>query len=299
MTSSFAYTTFFVLGLAVGSFLNVIAMRYNSGGKLLAASLVSGRSKCPGCNKALRWFELFPVISFVFLRGKCRECKAKLSFQYPVIEILTGLVFLFVPVKLKEIFHLWGAVSSGQNFFLLALMALWLLVFSLLILVFLIDLRLFIIPDHINLLLAVLGIFAIFIGSYWDLFGSVKGSFLGHHSLLFGFRDSIWLNHIAGALIGLIVFGLIAVLSRGRAMGWGDVKLMGALGLIFGWPDVLIIMFLAFVIGAIVSLFILALGKKSLKDIVPFGPFIALGAGIVFFFGIEIMTGYFNLFNFF
>jgi prepilin signal peptidase PulO-like enzyme (type II secretory pathway) len=296
--SSIVSTLLFLFGLAVGSLLNVIALRYNLKNKLLTASVALGRSHCRHCQNQLHWYELIPVVSFLVQGGKCRNCRGRLLIQYPVVEIITGFLFVFIPIRLADIYHLWNATTSGQLPLLLTLSIIWAIAISTLILVFLVDLKLFVIPNQMNFLLAFLGVVVIAVQGLNDAFGLTQGSFLGHHALIFGFRDNIWINHIFGAVLGLAIFGLIAFIGRGRAMGWGDVKLIGALGLLFGWPDVLIIMFLSFVIGAIVSIFILVAKKKTMKDVVPFGPFIAISAGIVFFFGVGLMGGYFNLFNF-
>jgi len=98
-----------------------------------------------------------------------------------------------------------------------------------------------------------------------------------------------------GAAAGGIFFFLIVLASRGRAMGMGDVKLITALGLLFGWPDIVLIIFLSFILGAVVSLILMALGRKKISDLVPFGPFIVLAAGLVFFFGARLLSLYFGI----
>jgi len=295
--SSVTYIIYFLLGTVVGSFLNVIALRYKLGEKLLTASVAWGRSRCPDCKTQLRWYELVPVVSFIIQGGKCRTCKKRLAFQYPVVELLTGFIFLFVPIRLLDVYNIWNVVASGRAVLFFWLVVIWLISLSVLLLILLIDLRLLVIPDQLNLLLGALGIAVIIVQFAYHAFGMIEGSFIGYHALLFGFRGNILVNHIIGALIGGIVFGLIAIIGRGRAMGWGDVKLITVLGLLFGWPDILIIMFLAFVIGALVSLVILITKKRTLKDVIPFGPFITIAAAIVFFGGVSLMSGYFSLFG--
>ena len=296
--SYLAQTFLFVFGLAVGSFLNVLAMRYGLRERLLTASVVSGRSCCRSCGKTLRWYELVPLLSFLVQGGKCRTCGARLSLQYPVIELLSGFIFLGIPGRIRDVFQIWplgetGALPSWYYPFV----AFWMVALATLILVALIDLRLFIIPDQLNLLILIAGLLTLGGQFLYQKFGFITGSFLKHNALLFGFRDNIWFNHALAAFIGVFLFSLIVVLSRGRAMGMGDVKLIGALGILFGWPDVLLIIFFSFVLGSIVGLYLMAKKKKTLKDVVPFGPFIVLGALVVFFLGSEILEGYFNLFG--
>ena len=124
-----------------------------------------------------------------------------------------------------------------------------------------------------------------------------NGSFLEHYAALFGLRENIWLNHFFAALLGMLFFGLIILLSRGRAMGWGDFKLIGPLGFIFGWPDILMIIFLSFIVGSICVLPLLIKKEKTMKDAVSFGPFLIIAATLTFFFGYWIIDGYFSLFG--
>jgi len=120
---------------------------------------------------------------------------------------------------------------------------------------------------------------------------------LGNFALIFGLRDNIWLNYLFAAFIGAAIFGLIIFLSQGKAMGMGDLKLAAALGLVFGWPDILMVLFLAFLSGALTSSLFLLLKKKKIKDMVPFGPFLAVGACLTFFFGFQVIDIYFKLFG--
>jgi prepilin signal peptidase PulO-like enzyme (type II secretory pathway) len=279
----FFYFFLFIFGLAAGSFINVIGVRYKSGKKLLSEDIISGRSHCPKCEKKLSWYELIPFFSFIFLKGKCRHCKKKISLQYSLIELISGAMFALIPFFL-----------SNQPW---PIIVVWLLIFSLFLLLSIIDFRLSVIPDQINASLAALGLILMGLNDHYGNFGLFSGSFLRHFSGIFGFRENIWANHLFGAFVGLAVFWLIVFLSRGRAMGWGDVKLGGALGLIFGWPDILMVLMLAFIVGAAFSLALMAGGGKKIKDMIPFGPFLIIGSALVFFCGYQIIGGYFNLFG--
>ncbi len=298
------YFNFFVLflfGLGIGSFLNVISLRYQPNNGFFNLKTINGRSKCPDCHRQLAWYELVPILSFLIQKGRCLHCKRRLSLQYPLIEILTGLIFVFVPLSLTYLLRQGFSEASnlrlttyGFNYLQLLVVGCWLLVFLLLILLSIIDFRNYIIPDAINILLAICGIILITLTTRNS---QLATSFIGHYYLLFGYFSNVWLNHIFAAAFGMIFFGLIIILSRGKAMGWGDFKLAGALGLVFGWPDFLMILFLSFITGAVSSLFLLAKKEKTMKDVVPFGPFLAIGAALTFFFGFQIIDFYFKFFG--
>ncbi len=283
----------FIFGLAIGSFLNVIAVRYNPEKFILNKKSLGGRSACPGCGNKLNWFELVPLLSFLFLLGRCRNCKQKISLEYPVVELISGLIFVFVPLylfnltafkllNLSPISH-WSLVIS------------FLLVFETLLLVSAIDIRIKIIPDEANIFLIILGVVIAVFAS--QEFGPVSGSFLGPYGALFGLRDILWLNRVIALLFGVVFYGLLILITKGRGMGMGDLKLTAALGVVFGWPDIVIITGLSFIIGSLFSLPGLLSKKKGLKSFLPFGPFIAMASLVVFFWGEEIMRFYFNLFR--
>lgn len=195
-----------------------------------------------------------------------------------------------MPIKILTITQL-------PNYQLLIIL-IWLLVFVFLLLLSIIDLRHSIIPNQINLTLGILGLILLIIKSagQWSIVNGQQ-SFLGHYAVIFGLRENIWINYSVAALLGMAIFGVIILLSRGKAMGLGDFKLVAALGLIFGWPDILMVIFLAFIIGALVSIVFLIRKKKKMKDAIPFGPFLAIGAALTFFFGYQVIGGYFKLFG--
>ena len=158
------YFFLFIFGLAIGSFLNVVSLRYRPEQKLLDLKIIGGRSACPHCQKTLRWYELIPLLSFIVQFGKCRSCGQRLSLQYPLVEILTGLIFVFVPYLLSSILNSQFSI----------LIAVWLLIFILFLLLSIIDFRHYIIPDSINLSLAVLGVVLIIFKSMgqWSVVSS-------------------------------------------------------------------------------------------------------------------------------
>jgi prepilin signal peptidase PulO-like enzyme (type II secretory pathway) len=299
------YLILFIFGLAVGSFINVITLRYQPGqnpegvrpfvgpygARILDKKIIGGRSHCPICLKTLDWYELIPIFSFFIQRGKCRSCGHKISFQYPLVEILSGLLFVFVPLTLIN------ADFYADLRGLTIISAVWVIIFLLFLILSIIDFRQSIIPNQINLSLGILGLILIVVNHYYDKFNYLSSSFLGHYAVIFGLRENIWLNYLVAALLGMAIFGAIILLSRGKAMGLGDFKLVGALGLIFGWPDILMVIFLAFIIGALVSIVFLIKKKKKMKDAIPFGPFLVIGAALTFFLGYQVIEGYFKLFG--
>lgn len=280
-------------GLIIGSFLNVLILRYNPSGQFFNFKKLSGRSHCLNCRKNLRWFELIPVLSFVLQLGKCRRCKNRISFQYPAVEILSGLIFLIIPSYLSNLyrFDLFN-LSLPQLLFI----SFWILVFLILLLITFIDFREYVIPDELNLGILFSGIGIIVISQYFSgSFFAFFDSFLKNFSLFFPFQD-VWVNHLLGGALGFIFFFTIFYLSRGRGMGFGDVKLATASGILLGLPDIIMAISLSFIVGGIVGLFLMIFKGKSRKDRVPFGPFFVLGIILTFFFGHDILNLYFAAF---
>lgn len=282
----------FIFGLVIGSFLNVVALRYDGDHFLFDTKMIGGRSHCVQCGKTLRWFELVPLFSFIFQGGKCRRCGARLSLRYPIVELISALIFLFVPTAI---------IGQTGNFTalppitvpLVIFSAVWILAFEALLVMALIDIRLGIIPDEINIFLGVLGVvLAIFMGYY---FGVANHSFLAPFATIFGLQGNMVLNKIVAALFGGAFFWLLIAVTRGKGMGLGDLKLVIPLGLLFGWPDVLFVMIVAFVVGAAAGLLSIARGKKTMKGTLPFGPFLAIGAATIFFWGAPIFNWYIGL----
>lgn len=277
----------FAFGLIIGSFLNVVIFRYKPEQSAFSLFPLRGRSHCRSCGKTLSWYELIPLLSFLIQGGRCRSCKEKLSVQYPLIEFLTGLIFLtplyFYNPQMPDY-----SIAAG---------ILWTSAFIAFLVLAAIDYYWMIIPDELNLFIAAQGILRVLLEKNYSIFGDFSGSFIGNFSGLFGLRNDIWLNHLGGGIIGLAFIGLIILLTRGRGMGMGDLKLAAALGILFGWPDIAFLLAFAFIIGSLYGAHVLWAGKKALKDSVPFGPFLILGAVTLIFFGRQILFAYFGLFS--
>lgn len=272
----------FLLGAAVGSFLNVLTSRYSEKSGFKKA--LRGRSYCDVCKRTLRWYELIPVVSFIALGGRCRTCKHRIPVSYFIVELLAGLVAVLVPLKI------------GFTFFA----AIWVFAFWVLLLISVIDLRLKIIPDIPVVLVGTLGLASLVYRSVFlraDPFLPLTGAdFLGHYSIL-RFWSTPLANHLLAMGAGLVLFGTVFLLTRGRAMGLGDVKLATAIGLLLMWPDIIVALITPFLIGSLVGSPMVWAKKMSFKSSFPFGPFIAFGVLLTFFFGYDIVDVYFRLFG--
>ena len=239
----------FIYGILIGSFLNVCIYRIPNN-----ESIVFPASHCTCCQTYLKPLDLIPVFSYLFLKGKCRYCQTKFSIRYPSVEILTGIIFLFLFFK----------YNLTVDFFLYAFLA------SILIAIAFIDYDHQIIPD----VLVVLG-------------------FLGGFILMICRQPVDFKDILFGFLLGGGLFLLIAVVSSG-GMGGGDIKLMAMLGIWFGVKGILLIIFLSFVIGAVYSVPLLVSKKYNRKQVIPFGPFIVIATFLTVFYYKEIVTFYLN-----
>lgn len=232
------------LGLGVGSFLNVLIDRLPNN-----ESIVYPPSHCDYCKKKLLWQDLIPVFSFLMLGGRCRYCQKNLRWYYPVVEFLTGLLFVGTYVVF---------FPSGIMEYITVIY--YLFIIASLIVVFFSDLKYGIIPDKVvfpSILVAFLYIF------------------LNHTSLI--------LNHSLSALGAFLFFLAIFLLTGGGGMGFADVKLSFLLGLFFGFPNIVLVLYIAFLTGAAFSIILILLGRKRLKETIAFGPFLVL-ASLVFLF---------------
>ncbi len=238
------YLFVFILGLAVGSFLNVVIDR------LPRNEAITGRSHCDFCHKKLAWYDLIPVISFLFLKGRCRFCHKKLSPQYPLVELLTGLTFFTVLTVFKDL----------PLFSLLMYFG----IFSCLIIIFFTDLKYHVISEVVLLTLLIL-----------SLFVHAQRSFPISNILL------------AGVVVMLPIL-ILYLVTRGRGMGFGDVELAFVMGVLLGLKGGLVGIYIAFIVGGAVGVILLLIGKRKLKSHIAFGPFLILGTVIMFLYPTEI-----------
>ena len=240
----------FLLGLCAGSFANVCIYRLPKRKQVLF-----GRSYCPKCKKKIKWFDNIPVLSYFLLNGKCRSCKKKISPQYFIVELIIGFGFLLI------------FLNHPNN---LAFVLLSILLFMYVI-IFLIDLKHFIIPDMLN---------------FGVIFLAFVKNFLPDLNLVF--TQNIILSVIGGivgySIIYIIIF-LYRSLKKIEGMGLGDAKLMTGIGLLFGWPSIPFVLFVSAILGLLFVIPALLEKKKNLKSEIPFGPYIITAGVIYFYFG--------------
>lgn len=248
----------FVLGAVFGSFFNVCISRLPH-----ERSIFSPPSHCPSCKTRIKSYDLIPILSYLLLKGRCRVCRAKISLRYPLVELLTGLLFVSTPLLL-------GRPVYDPCSILYTLFA------SLLLIVFFSDYETQIIPDEIFYI----GLPAalIFHSLYGSLRSSVAGLFLGFFILF------------AIAQLGKFIF-------KKEALGFGDLKLAAFMGAILGWEKLPLALLLGYLIGAAWALLLILFKLKKMKDYIPFGPALAGGAYLTLFFGQRIINWY--LANFF
>lgn len=249
------YILLFVFGLAMGSFLNSWVWRTQENIKL------KGRSMCIHCHKKIAWYENIPLLSYIFLCGKCNLCKHKIPYHYFLAELVTGLAFVFVAY-----FHTNHSSLDASHFFrdVIFLMVL--------IAIFIYDA----LYKQILVMLVWTGV----------VFGFVMNYF---------FIGLSWQSMLLGAVIAGGFFLLQYILSSGRWIGGGDVRLGVLMGVWLGWQGALVALFLSYIIGAIFSMTLLLLGTKKMKSEIPFGTFLSIGTFIALYYGKEIINWYINL----
>lgn len=242
----------FIFGTMIGSFLNCLIWRLHKKETIL------GRSYCPHCRRGIAWYDNVPILSFVFLRGHCRHCKKNISWQYPAVELTAGVLFVIAFMLNYELF---------LDFRFLSLFKYWFII-SVMIVVFIYDLRWYLILDIVTLP-ACLIIFLLNLSLGMD-----------------------WRNLLISGIIGGGFFLLQFVVSRGRWIGGGDIRLGLLMGLALGWPDILTALLLAYFGGSIIGLGLIALGRKKMSSKVPMGVFLSAATLVVLFWGERILDWY-------
>lgn len=254
----------FLVGAAVGSFINVVVQR-----SLTDEQWVSGRSKCDHCQQTLSWLDTIPLFSYLVLRGQSRCCGKQLSISHPVVELLTGTLFVW---------WYWGGAiffQLTQSPFQTLQPLFWLLVGVLLVMILVADLLYLIIPDS-----------AVFALTFLALAYRIALTVVGVMQ---------WTDFISGLLatIGVFLFFLILwTVTQGRGMGFGDVKFAVPMGLLLGWPTILVGIFMAFTSGAVIGSLLIIFGKAKFGKPVPFGPFLILGLVTALLWGDQIAGWY-------
>lgn len=241
----------FILGTVFGSFLNVLIDR------LPQEETIGGRSHCDSCKKKLKPFDLIPVFSFLFLKGKCRYCGTKLSWFYPFFELLTGVIFVLT-------WNYFPTIGFIHEYKLLFLKGINLAIVSTLLVIFFADLKYQIIPDSMQVSLF--------------LFTSVK-------YILIASSTAFVIQHLLAGLAIMSPILAIFLFTRGQGMGFGDVKLAYNIGFIVGYLQGFLALYIGFITGALFGLSLLIFKRKKLKSAIAFGPFLILGLTIMMIWG--------------
>lgn len=245
------YIFILLFGIIIGSFLNVCIYRIPRGESISYPS-----SHCTNCNHKLGVLDLIPVLSYIFLKGRCRYCKEKISFIYPLVEFLNAILYLIFYVK-------YGGTIGTAKYFILV---------SLLIVVSVIDFN------------------TQYVYTSTTIFGLLVGIVFIINEFIYSQEG---LNSILGGVVGAIIIGLIVFTTKG--MGEGDIEIAAVCGLFLGIKGILLALFLSIILGGISGVIVLLLKFKNAKDKMAFGPFIAIGAVIVALYGNEIINAYFKL----
>lgn len=252
------YPLYFIFGAVFGSFINVIICRVPND-----LSIINPPSHCFGCGQHIRWFDNIPIISYLILRGKCRNCGTKISMRDFFVELFNALLWLLIAV-----------VFFNQNVLLSILLC---FAISLLIIIACIDIDHMYVPDLFVIMLAIIGLVIM-------IFCPTEGY--------------VW-GHLIGAAIGggflLLVFGIGYLIKRKPVVGFGDIKLMAACGLLLSWKGICVA-YVFGIIAALVGIIIKASLKKDLEQKFPFAPYLSFGVIVAMFFGISIMNAYLGLF---
>jgi leader peptidase (prepilin peptidase) / N-methyltransferase len=252
MTELLLYVYVFILGLCIGSFLNVCIYRLPEGTFLKAP-----RSECPSCGKMIRFYDNIPVLSYLMLKGRCRYCRTAISIRYPLVELITGMC----------------AVSIYMNFGLTLEGLIYFVFIAVLIVVIYIDIDHRIIPNVITLP----GIPICFLASFALTSMTMKASVLGI---------------ISGGGSLLTVAWVYRLITKREGMGGGDIKLLAMIGALIGWKGVIFTIYTASVAGTLVGLPMILLKNKNFRLKIPFGPFLSMGAILYIFFGEVVINWY-------
>lgn len=246
----------FILGLCLGSFANVIILRLPKG-----ESIVRPRSHCPKCQAPVRFYDNIPVLSYFFLRGKCRNCRASISWRYPLVELITGLlfvaIFLKVGVSWTLVEYLWLAFAG--------------------VVVSVIDLDHRILPDVFTLSGVCIGLIGAAINPERSFYDSLFGVLAG------------------GGFLFLVAYVYEAIRGE-EGMGGGDIKLLAWIGAVLGWQAIIFTILISSITGSLAGLIVAAIQKSGMKTAIPFGPFLFLAAILYVFVGPDLMRVYLSVF---
>lgn len=242
----------FILGLILGSFLNVCIYRIPR-----EESISFPPSHCTNCGNRIKWYDLVPILSYLILKGECRYCREKISFRYPLIELITGVLFIAIYIKF----------GLSLEFIKFAILICFLLVIGI------ID---FTTTD---------------VYSKTTYLGIAFGTILLIINLVYFSGGP--LNFLLGGAIGAFVIAIIILLTK--EMGWGDAEICGMCGLFLGWRLTIFMLFISFILGGLIGTILVITKKKSRKDYISFGPYIAIASAVSIFIGNSAMAWYLGI----
>lgn len=254
------YIILFILGLCFGSFLNVLIYRTTHEG-----SPWKGRSYCPKCKKKIFWYDNIPLLSYILLRGRCRSCGKEISPSYPLVEFLTAIQFVWVGFIIQKNLAFLGQFEGFYSFFYLVYL---IFIFYILLGITIADFKHYLVPD--SLVIPGIVVSALFV--------------LTSYNFIYGDYKSYFLSGLGAAGF----FASLILITRGKGLGWGDVKLGLLMGLFLGWPKILVAVYLAFLTGSLVGVILILAGKKKFGQTIPFAPFLVWGTLLAFFWGKEL-----------
>lgn len=282
----------FILGTILGSFIKATADRSLAGSSLLS------RSRCPQCKKRLSWYDLIPLLSYLSLAGKCRYCHKKIGIEYLVVELAMGVLIAFL---------FWQNFYKIQWTTFLLELVFKIFFITVLVILFLTDLKKMIIPDKIvlpSILITLVFLTGVTLFKIGYLYYSLSQSEIG--KLLLSPHNDYFIRHalmvaqplLESMVMGLLIGGLfylLIVITRGQGMGGGDVKLGALMGLGLGFPNALIATMIAFLTGAIWSVVLILGGKKHFGQTIAFGPFLVIGSLVALLWADQILNIYLKL----
>lgn len=297
------------MGIVLGSLAKAIADRSEDKRSFW------GRSYCEACKHKLAWYDLFPVFSYLWLKGKCRYCQAKIPLSNLLTELVLGLlvaVLFKLSFPTDEAFIKLFNFADWGNFVLLADFLFKIFIVVVVTIVFWTDFRTGLIfdriiyPSTIVTVVYLLGANTLRVVYTFEGLSSSNMPFAKYllppyNSYLYDYAQRLFLPLFWNAVAGLAIAGvfiLLIIVTRGRGMGWGDVKYVFLLGLVLGFPNIGVAVFLAFFVGAIYSLALVALRQRNFGQTIPFGPFLSLGALVALFWGNQILNWYYTHFMF-
>ncbi len=251
----------FILGLLVGSFLNVVIFRLHRG-----ETFIRGHSKCLFCKHRLKIKDLVPLLSFLFLKGRCRYCKQKFSIQYFLVELITAICFVLIYIKIFPSLD----ILAGDWLDIWQMVG-WFVLTAWLVIIFVYDLKYYLILD----IVVIPAIILAFIFNY-----------------VLGFEV---LNLLLAGLVGGGFFLAQFLVSKGKWIGGGDIRLGFLMGILLGWPHILTALFVAYILGSLISIVLLFGNKKHLTDKIPFGTFLSVATFVTMLYGDWLVAWYWSI----